>query len=146
MTYHMRWIWKWGLIHKPSLRDEAQVSWLINVTHQIGVGWIKWRLAFGVLCDRMCHRDIMVSSTEWLLDQLLYGAQYWLVKNSHVQKMNIMNIVDMRMLRWMCLCTRRDKIRNKNIRGKVGMTSVIDKMREIELRWFGHVKRRSTRS
>lgn len=53
-------------------------------------------LAFGVLCDRMCHQGIMVNSTEWLLDQLLYGAEYWLVKNSHVQKINI---VDMRMLR-----------------------------------------------
>ncbi|XP_070004882.1 uncharacterized protein [Nicotiana sylvestris] len=23
-----------------------------DVTHRIGVGWMKWRLAFGVLCDK----------------------------------------------------------------------------------------------
>lgn len=56
---------------------KRQISW--SITHQIGVGWIKWMLAFGVLCDRMCHQGIMVNSTEWLLDQLLYGAEYWLV-------------------------------------------------------------------
>uniref|UniRef100_M1AMV4 Methyltransferase family protein n=1 Tax=Solanum tuberosum TaxID=4113 RepID=M1AMV4_SOLTU len=35
-------------------------------------------------------------------------------------------------------------IRNKAIWGKVGMTFMTDKMREVRLRWFGHghVKRR----
>ncbi|KAG5618020.1 hypothetical protein H5410_017844 [Solanum commersonii] len=42
----------------------------------------------------------------------------------------------MRMLRWMCGHTRSDKIRNEVIPEKVGVASVVDK-----LRWFGHVKR-----
>ncbi|KAK4359648.1 hypothetical protein RND71_021877 [Anisodus tanguticus] len=50
----------------------------------------------------------------------------------------------MRILRWMCGNTRRDKIRNDDIRGKVGVTSVEDKMREARLRWFEQVKRRGT--
>lgn len=36
--------------------------------------------------------------------------------------------------------TRRDKIRNEIIHDKVGVPSVPDKMREVGLRWFGHVK------
>ncbi|WMV16838.1 hypothetical protein MTR67_010223 [Solanum verrucosum] len=48
----------------------------------------------------------------------------------------------MRMLRWMCGHTRSDRIRNEVIREKVGVASVVDKLREARLRWFGHVKRR----
>lgn len=39
-------------------------------------------------------------------------------------------------------CTRSDKIRNENNWAKVGVTSVVDKMRKVRLRWFGQVKRR----
>lgn len=69
-------------------------------------------------------------------------TECWLVKNSHVQKMRVAEM----MLRWMCGYIKRDRIRNKVIRDKVGMTSVVDKMRETKLRWFGHVKRRCTYS
>ncbi|KAG5591889.1 hypothetical protein H5410_042403, partial [Solanum commersonii] len=34
------------------------------------------------------------------------------------------------------------KLRNEDIRNKVDVTSVIDKMRKVRLRWLEHVKRR----
>ena len=42
-------------------------------------------------------------------------------------------------LRWMCGNTRRDKVRNEDIRTKIGVASIEEKMRENHLRWFGHV-------
>ncbi|KAF3684184.1 hypothetical protein FXO37_01474 [Capsicum annuum] len=72
---------------------------------------------------------------------MLYGAEYWPVKNSHFQKLKV---AKMRMLRWMCGHTRKDRVRNAIIREKVGVNSVEDKMREVRLRWFGHVMRRGS--
>lgn len=48
-----------------------------------------------------------------------------------------------RVIRWMCGCMRLDKIKNEVIRGKVGMKSIKDKMREARLRWFGHIRQMS---
>ncbi|KAG5580881.1 hypothetical protein H5410_051508 [Solanum commersonii] len=36
---------------------------------------------------------------------------------------------------------RRDNIRNKVIQNKEGVAPVDDKMRDVKLRWIGHVKR-----
>jgi len=38
---------------------------------------------------------------------------------------------------------RFDRIRNELIREEVGIAPIENKMKEIRLRWFGHVKRRS---
>jgi hypothetical protein len=37
----------------------------------------------------------------------------------------------------------RDKIRNDNIRERIGVASMLEKMVETRLRWFGHVERRN---
>ncbi|KAL6572444.1 hypothetical protein OROMI_013402 [Orobanche minor] len=53
-----------------------------------------------------------------------------------------MNVAEMRMLRWMCGHTKKDRLRNEVIREKVRVASIEDKMMENRLRWFGHVRRR----
>jgi len=35
--------------------------------------------------------------------------------------------------------TREDRIRNKYVRGSIGVTSIVDKMSENKHRWFGDV-------
>ena len=44
------------------------------------------------------------------------------------------------MLRWMRRNAMRDRIRNEDMRKKVGVASITDKIRENRLHWFGHVK------
>ena len=46
------------------------------------------------------------------------------------------------MLRWMCGHTRRDRVRNEDIRDKVGVAPIEEKLVQHRLRWFGHVQRR----
>ena len=71
---------------------------------------------------------------------LLYGAESWPIKRSHIQRMKL---VEMRMIRWLCGHMRLDKIRNEVIRGKIGVASIDDKIREARLRWFDHMRRRN---
>ncbi|KAM3237471.1 hypothetical protein P3L10_012500 [Capsicum annuum] len=111
-----------------------------DVSHRIGAGWMKWKLASGVLCDKKVPPKLKGKFYRVVVrPALLYGAECWPVKNSHIQRMKV---AEMRMLRWMCGLTRGDRVRNETIREKVGVTSVECKMREARLRWFGHVKRR----
>ncbi|KAM3252338.1 hypothetical protein P3L10_006408 [Capsicum annuum] len=113
-----------------------------DVSHRIGAGWMKWKLASGVLCDKKVPPKLKGKFYRVVVrPALLYGAECWPVKNSHIQRMKV---AEMRMLRWMCGLTRGDRVRNETIREKVGVTSVECKMREARLRWFGHVKRRGT--
>lgn len=38
--------------------------------------------------------------------------------------------------------TRRDMIKNKDIWNKVRITPVEDKLQEVRLKWYGHMRRR----
>ncbi|KAF3636900.1 1-aminocyclopropane-1-carboxylate oxidase -like protein 1 [Capsicum annuum] len=111
-------------------------------THHIGAGWMKWRLSSGVLCDNKVPPKLKGNLYRLAVHSImLYGAEYWPVKNSHIKKLKVTEI---RMLRWMCGLIRRDRVRNETIQEKVGVASLEDKMRKVRLRWFGHVMRRGT--
>jgi hypothetical protein len=45
----------------------------------------------------------------------------------------------MRMLRWICGHTRKDRIRNDDIRDKFGASPIQEKLVQHRLRWFGHI-------
>ena len=53
-----------------------------------------------------------------------------------------MNVGEMRMLRWMCGKTRRDKIRNEQIHKMIEVALVEEIMKENQLRQFGDIQRR----
>ena len=122
-----------SILHKEGEIDE-------DVSHRIRAGWMKWRSASGFLCDRKIPLRLKGKFYRTAVrPAMLYGAECWPVKKQHEHKMGV---AEMRMLRWMCGHTRMDKIRNEDIRNKVGVAPVEEKMREHRLRWFGHVVRR----
>jgi hypothetical protein len=69
---------------------------------------------------------------------MLYGAECWPTKRQHVQQMSV---AQMRMLRWMCDHTRKDRIRNEVILDRVGVAPIEEKLVQHKVRWFGHVQR-----
>ena len=69
---------------------------------------------------------------------VLYGSECCPLKKMQVQRLTV---VEMRMIRWMCGYTRIDRIRNRVIRDLVKVAPIGDKVRQIRLQWFGHVKR-----
>ena len=111
-----------------------------DLNHRVQARWMKW--ASGVLCDRRMQpklKEIFYKTA--IRPAMLYVMESWAVKHQHVHKMGVAKI---RMLRWMCGHTRNDKIRNEDIRGKVGVAEIEGNMRENRLRCFGHVQRRPT--
>ncbi|VDP04339.1 unnamed protein product [Heligmosomoides polygyrus] len=46
------------------------------------------------------------------------------------------------MLRWTCGWTRRNRVRNEDVRAAMKTAPIQLKMREQRLRWYGHVLRR----
>ncbi|EYC29938.1 hypothetical protein Y032_0005g2347 [Ancylostoma ceylanicum] len=51
------------------------------------------------------------------------------------------SVMDMRMLWCMGGTTQLDRICNQNMRVRVGVAAIANKLREARVRWFGHVLR-----
>jgi hypothetical protein len=60
-------------------------------------------------------------------------------KRRYIQQLSV---AEMRMLRWICGHTRLDRVRNDDIRNRLGVAPIEEKLIQHRLRWFGHVHRR----
>ena len=88
-----------------------------DVSHRIKAGWMKWRQASGVLCDKRVPQKLKGKFYRTAIrPAMLYGAECWLTKRRHVQQLSV---AEMRMLRWICDHTRRDRVRNDDIRDEI---------------------------
>ncbi len=70
---------------------------------------------------------------------LVYGAETWTLKKDMENKLEV---AEMRMLRWMCVVRKLDKIRNEIIRGTTKVGEITKKVQEMKLKWYGHVMKR----
>ena len=50
--------------------------------------------------------------------------------------------MEMRMLSWIYGHTRSDRVQNVDIRDRLGVAPIKEKLVQHQLRWFGHVQRR----
>ncbi|KAL1446149.1 hypothetical protein WDU94_012366 [Cyamophila willieti] len=69
---------------------------------------------------------------------LTYGAETWVMQQKEDSRIQA---AEMKFLRSTVGKTRRDRIRNENIRSMVGTEKLQDRIERSRLRWYGHVKR-----
>ena len=69
---------------------------------------------------------------------LLYGMETVPMTSSHVKKLEV---TEMKMSRWACGHTLRDRVRNDNTRERLKVENITERCRKARLRWFGHIKR-----
>ena len=111
-----------------------------DVRHRISVGWLKWRQASGILCDKKVPQKLKGKFYRTAIRPvMLYGTECWPTKRQHVQQLSVAEI---HMLRWFVGHTRRDIVRNEVIQDRVGVAPIEEKLTQHRLRWFGHVQRR----
>ena len=96
------------------INEDGEIDEDINL--RIKSGWQKWKKASAVLCYKKIPLKLKGRVYRTVVrPTLLYGAECWPTKRSHLQRMKV---AEMRMLRWICGHTRLDKIRNEVIRDK----------------------------
>ena len=89
-----------------------------DVKHRISAGWLKWHQASGVLYDKRVPQKLKGKFYRTAIRPvMLYGTECWPTKRRHEQQLSI---AEMRMLRWFCGYTRRDRVRNEDIRDRIG--------------------------
>ena len=104
-----------------------------EVKKRVQAGWNGWRKVSGVICDRRLPARAKEKVYSFVVRPvMLYGLEMVAVTKKQVEEMEV---AEMKRLRFAMGVTRKDKIRNKYIRGTVKIEQLGMKMRE-ELRWY----------
>ena len=70
---------------------------------------------------------------------MLYGSETWAVNK---EQENRFERAEMRMVRWMCGVSLRERKTSAELRRRLGIVAIGDMMRRSRLRWLGHVLRK----
>jgi hypothetical protein len=115
-----------------------------DVKARVKAAWNKWREMSGIMCDKRMPIELKAKVYKTVVRPvLMYGSELWALRKAEQQ---LIERTEMRMLRWMLGVSRMERIRNVEIRKRVGVVNISDKMRECRLRWLGHVVRRDERN
>ena len=111
-----------------------------EVGKRIQAGWNSWRKVTGVVCDSKVSPRVKGRLYKMMVrPTMLYRMETVAVTKSQEKQVER---VEMKMLRFSLGVTRRNRIRNEEVRRRLKVEKLSDKLREARLRWFGHVMRR----
>ncbi|WMV56140.1 hypothetical protein MTR67_049525 [Solanum verrucosum] len=132
----------YGGAQPPSMNTPAGISkpaeYVISKVDDL-MNWARrgsiWPMTFGLAC---CAVEMMhAGAARYDFDR------FGIIFRPSPRQSDVMIVAGTLTNKMAPALRKSDKIRNEVIREKVGVASVVDKMREARLRWFGHVKRRS---
>lgn len=111
-----------------------------EVSSRVKAGWANWRKTTGILCDKKVPLEIKGKVYKSVVrPSLLYGSETWSLRKDQEKRIDVN---EMRMLRFSCGVTKKDRVENRYIRGSIKVTEASKKLKENKLRWYGHIKRR----
>ena len=111
-----------------------------EVSKRIQAGWNGWRKITGIMCDKKPPEKLKGQLYKTMVrPAMTYGLETVALTKSQESKFEV---AEMRMLRFSLGLTLHDKVRNEEVRKRVGVGELGQKLREDRLRWFGHVYRR----
>ena len=96
-------------------------------------------LLYPLLKDRYVPTAVKVTIYKTILRPIVtYGSESWTLTTATKSKIQA---AETRVLRLIKGVTRRDRLRNEDIRKELDVKSILQHVEETQLRWFGHVKR-----
>ena len=111
-----------------------------EVKRKVQAGCNVWRKVLGVICNRRSPATLKGKVYSLVVrTAMVYGLETVAFIKKQVKEMEV---AEMKMLRFAMGVTRKDKIKNKCIRGTVKVEWLGMKMREGRMKWYGHIMRR----
>ncbi|KDR13155.1 hypothetical protein L798_11339 [Zootermopsis nevadensis] len=74
----------------------------------------------------------------YLVPIVTYAAETWTLGIKEIQKVETMG---MKFLRSALGITRRDKVWNEEVRNRMDVRGLVERVEEARMKWYGHVKR-----
>ena len=106
---------------------------------RIRSGWRKFKERLPLLTSKV----FSLRMKRWVFEVCIrsvvfYGSETWAVKEEDLTRLERN---DMRMVRWMCGVTLKDRKSSEELRDRLGLANIRDCLQSRRLRWFGHVER-----
>ena len=110
-----------------------------SVITMVGTAWRKFRELLSLLTSRVLSLQVRGRLYEACVRSvMLYGSEIWAVKEEDLDRLERN---DMRMIRWMCNTSLKDKKSSDELRNRLGIHIIRDVIQARRLRWFGHLER-----
>ncbi|XP_057312797.1 uncharacterized protein LOC130654265 [Hydractinia symbiolongicarpus] len=110
-----------------------------SVTCRIGSAWKKFRELLPLLTSRVLSIEVKGRLYEACVRSvMLYGSETWAVKQEDLDRLERN---DMRMVRWMCNASLRDKKSSDELRSRLSIRRIKDVIQVRRLNWLGYLER-----